>query len=245
MASEHTMANMSLLRPGFVRSATCAACCAVAAGCVTINKAAPIQISDAADTAALHTVWRFDPQAGHGIELEVSRQRGRDTTVLGAAERVQLGNTVILGPRTLATEADVRTWHVAYNRLLRGRGPLEFEFYAGAGRMDVDLELDGGAPGTRLRRGFGGGSLVLGIAPRWKLGERWALEGRLSTYGGWNSDSGYDRDSVALALAFRPVPQLGLQLGYAWSHVEIERDGLESNVRVSLYGPFAGLALAF
>jgi hypothetical protein len=215
-------------------------------GCASSNKASPLEVRDDGPAAVqARSVWRIDPHRGHGIEIDFAQQRGRDTSSLGPGERVQFGAAVINGPETLRNEATIRSLHVAYNYLIPSSGPFEAEFFAGAGRMDLKLRVQGSAPAAQIGRTLGGGALVAGIGPRWKLSEQFALEGRLSVMSGLHADTTYEKDSIEVALAYRPVRQMSLRAGYSWIKAVVEHDTRDSDVTARLRGPYFGLTLNF
>lgn len=228
------------------RLASCLCAAATAGGCVFTNKAAPLEVRDDGQTAAsLRAVLRIDPRRGHGIEFDLAQQRGSDASALGAGERLQLGDQVINGPESLRNEATVRSFHVAYNYLIPSSGPLEAEVFGGIGQMDLKLRSQGSAPGAQINRTLGGGVLVGGIGPRLKLSPQFALEGRLSVAAGFSTDTDYEKNSVDVALAWRPLSQLTLRAGYVWVKASVEHDTADSNVTARLRGPYLGLSLDF
>ena len=228
------------------RFASCLCVAATAGGCVFTNKAAPLEVRDDGQTAAsLRAVLRIDQQRRHGIEFDLAQQRGTDTSALGAGERLQLGDAVINGPESLRNEATVRSFHVAYNYLIPSSGPLEAEVFGGIGQMDLKLRVQGSAPGAQINRTLGGGVLVGGIGPRLKMSPQFALEGRLSVAAGAGTDRDYEKNSVDVALAWRPVSQLTLRAGYVWVKASVEHDFADSNVTARLRGPYLGLSLDF
>ncbi len=215
-------------------------------GCHVTNKAVPIDISDnGASAFDARSIWRFGPRQDHGVEVDYAQHRGSSTSLLGTGSRVMLGSAVIDGPETLHNEATVRSLHVAYNYLIAPSNPVEAEAFAGVGRMEFKLLAQGSAPGARISRTLGGGIGVIGIGPRWKLREQLALEGRLTLMGRASNGPDYEKQSIDLALAYRPVKQMTLRAGYSWLKATVEHETDDSDVSIKLRGPFLGVTLNF
>lgn len=222
-------------------------CVAATVGaCASLDKAAPLEVRDDGQTAAsVRAVWRLDPNRGHGIEMDYAQQRGRDTSALGAGERLQLGSAVINGPESLRNEATVRSFHVAYNYLIPSSGALEAEVFGGVGQMELKLRAQGSAPGAQINRTLGGVAIVGGIGPRLKLSPQFALEGRLSLLAGTSTAKDYDKTSFDMALAYRPIRQMTLRAGYVWIKASVEHEFADSDIAARLRGPYLGLTLNF
>jgi hypothetical protein len=239
----------ALLSRSALRAASVTACMSAAGllgACANINEAAPLEVRDDGATAvSLRSVLRIDPRRGHGVEFDFAQQRGRDTGSLGAGERLQFGSAAIDGPESLHSEATVRSFHVAYNYLIPASGPLDAEVFAGIGRMDLKLHVQGSVPGALIERTLGGSVLVAGIGPRLRLSEQFALEGRLSVATAFGTFRSHEKDSVDVALAYRPASRISVRAGYAWVKATVDRNGADSNVSVRLRGPYFGLSLNF
>jgi len=226
--------------------ALCLCTAGIVGGCQGTTKAVPIDISDdEASALDARSIWRFGSRQDHGVEVDFAQQRGSSSSSLGAGSRVMVGSQVINGPQTLHNEATVRSFHVAYNYLIAPSSPVEAEAFAGVGRMELKLLAQGSAPGAQISSTLGGGIGVIGIGPRWKLREQLALEGRLTWMGRVSSGPEYEKQSIDLALAYRPVKQMTLRAGYFWLKATVEHDSNDSDVSVWLRGPFLGVTLNF
>jgi hypothetical protein len=226
--------------------ALCLCTAGIVGGCTISNKSAPLEVRDDGRTAvSARSVWRIHPRRGHGVEIDYAQHRGSSTSFLGAGNNVMLDSAVINGPETLRNEATVRSYHVAYNYLIAPSAPIEAEAYVGLSRMDLKLRVQGNAPVAQISSNLGGSGVVIGIGPRWKLHEQMALEGRLTHMSGWSGDAHSQKDSIDVALAYRPVKQLTLRAGYSWLKAVVEHDTADSDVSARLRGPFLGMTLNF
>ncbi|HEU0201800.1 MAG TPA: hypothetical protein VFR86_15380 [Burkholderiaceae bacterium] len=203
---------------------------------------------DSATTYAARGVVRLGSRQVSGIEVGYSQFRAEDTQTLPAGARVTLDSVSVVGPVELRNRARMQVAHVAYNHLFFATRPVQMELLGGAAvlrlawraqplsgmQFPIDKQVD--------RGGF-----FVGVGPRWKFADRFALEGRLATVSTLRcrDDCGH-LTTADVALAFYPFAQMRLRAGYFESEGRFEHgNDFESAIALRARGPRLDFVLEF
>jgi hypothetical protein len=180
-----------------------------------------------------------------GAEVDYVYGHGRSSQSLGVGETVELDRIPIEGPARIRHRYDFHLGMVGLRGGVWIREILGIEAILGGAVDHLDLEVE--SPGREERDGVTTPGTVLGG----QIGVRPVRPLALYARGTWTG--------VPLALSFlrknnlvgieaggelSPIPGVGLLGGWQWWIFD-DRDGFESDVRLSFSGPFAGIHLTF
>jgi hypothetical protein len=180
-----------------------------------------------------------------GLEIGYVFGHGRSSQSLGAGESVQLDRLPIEGPAEVRHRYDFHLGTVGARGGIWIHDVLAVELLVGGGINRMDLEVESGG------RTESDGATTPGTVLGGQIGARPVRPLTLYARGTWTS--------VPLVLSFlrknnvvgietggelSPLPGIGLLGGWQWWLFD-DRDGFESDVRLSFSGPFAGVHLKF
>lgn len=233
------------------------------AGCATQDPPPnPVRVDDGhATIRTARIVWRAEspePERSRGgVEIDYASHRGRDSQFVPSGQNIELGGITAYGPQTAEHELETQYLHVAYSHLIPTKlgisasDRIEVEVLIGLAQVRLDVRSQVVTPTTsELSADVRASGIVLGIAPRWRIGKYLAVEARQT----WMSNfplSFIDlamRESAEVALAVRPVPHVALRAGYSQvkvSDTDTWPGHVDSRVETRLRGPFVGLELDF
>jgi hypothetical protein len=210
-----------------------------------------LNITDnSAPTYFARSVYRFDSAAPKaGIEAGYAQFRASDKQFLETGSFVRLNGQEISGPVDLQSRALVQQAYVGYNHLFFANRLVEMELLGGVGAMRVRWDTQPvNSTQSRLRMKMDRSGFIVGVGPRWKFAEHFALEGRLSTLvvHPFDADgrSGYTTTGE-VAVAYAPVPQFRLRAGYFQSTLRWENEFDDSEISIKARGPQLGLIFEF
>jgi hypothetical protein len=213
------------------------------AGCGVFPQ--PVELRDnGTPTVSLRGLHRFGGGPG-GIEVEYQGVRAEGTQVVESFSSVTLGGNTVNGPALMGHRVNMHHAHVVFNRRLFSGSPVQLEWWVGAAAHRLAWSSTSRNPGgttVSVVRDWvgatGGATGVMVFGPALELHLRYG--GAISVDGANGSRSGAE-----LALAWSPVPQLQLRLGYAQNTSNYELSSGDSDLRLRARGPFVGVQLQF
>jgi hypothetical protein len=115
-----------------------------------------------------------------GFELGYERFEAHSTQTLEASLPAVVNGQIINPPDTLHNSATVQTAHIAYSHRFSMGSQFQLEPFVGLSALSTEFRVQPSSPAPAATARYNHSAVLVGVTPRWRFNDQWAVEARVA-----------------------------------------------------------------